>query len=649
MGLFFVYAVKASVCLAGFYLFYRLLLSKETFHRFNRVALLGLLAFSCLTPLIEVTTQEVSEVNQSFLSLEEMLMMADLSSEVVVEEEASFPWRELLLLVYIAGIFFFLIRHLWSLSKMVRLLRSARKEVLEDGIILYVHQKKEVAPFSWMRCIAISESDWKESGETVLTHERAHIQNHHSWDLLLAEACIFFQWFNPAAWLLKQELQNIHEYEADEWVINQGIDAKKYQLLIIKKAVGARLYSIANSFNHSSLKKRITMMIKKKSNPWARVKYLYVLPLAAVAVAAFARPEVSNELNEILSVKVNDLTSIVKAEEVKSVEFSSDEKFKVTGTVVEAERKNVPVMGASIIVRGTTKGTLTDIDGNFELSDVKVGDVIMVSFVGYQTQLVVVKDTTPLVVQMTEKVQTLDEMVVVGYENSSEENKADADKKETEESTTQEPQEKVIFQVVEEMPEFPGGMAEAMKFLSKNIKYPSVAQKAKIEGRVIVQFVVEKDGSVSDVKTVRSVSPELDAEAIRVVNMMPKWTPGKQRGKAVAVKFTMPIMFRLDTLKDNAVTQKVSMKVEQGVKRETVDEAKNLLKIKGTVVDVRTPNDKKPLVVVDGKVQENGEETMKNLSAESIESMTVLKDKSAMELYGDKGKDGVIIITTKKN
>ena len=339
----------------------------------------------------------------------------------------------------------------------------------------------------------------------------------------------------------------------------------------------------------------------------------------------------------------------MKAEEVNSVEFSSDEKFKVTGTVVEAERKNVPVIGASIIVRGTTKGTLTDIDGNFELSDVKVGDVIMVSFVGYQTQLVVVKDTTPLVVQMTEKVQTLDEMVVVGYENSSEENKADADKKETEESTTQEPQEKVIFQVVEEMPEFPGGMAEAMKFLSKNIKYPSVAQKAKIEGRVIVQFVVEKDGSVSDVKTVRSVSPELDAEAIRVVNMMPKWTPGKQRGKAVAVKFTMPIMFRLDTPKDNAVTQKVSMKVEQGVKRETVDEAKNLLKIKGTVVDVRTPNDKKPLVVVDGKVQENGEETMKNLSAESIESMTVLKDKSAMELYGDKGKDGVIIITTKKN
>jgi len=140
---------------------------------------------------------------------------------------------------------------------------------------------------------------------------------------LLVDVCILIQWFNPAAWLLKQELQTIHEYEADDTVLACGVNARDYQMLLIKKAVGARLYSIANNLNHSSLKKRITMMIKKKSNPWARAKYLYVLPLAAMAVVAFARPEVSNELDEISSVKVNDLTSIVKAEEVKSVENSS--------------------------------------------------------------------------------------------------------------------------------------------------------------------------------------------------------------------------------------------------------------------------------------------------------------------------------------
>ena len=124
-----------------------------------------------------------------------------------------------------------------------------------------------------MKFVVISEKDLKENREEILTHEYAHIRKRHSIDLLIADICIFFQWFNPASWLLKQELQNIHEFEADESVIAQGIDAKKYQLLLIKKAVGTRLYSMANSFNHSSLKKRITMMLKKKSNPWARLKY----------------------------------------------------------------------------------------------------------------------------------------------------------------------------------------------------------------------------------------------------------------------------------------------------------------------------------------------------------------------------------------
>ena len=157
------------------------------------------------------------------------------------------------------------------------------------------------------------------------------------------------------------------------------------------------------------------MMIKKKSNPWARMKCLVALPLAAVAVAAFARPEVSNELDEISSAKVNDLTSIVKAEEVKSVENSSDEKFKLSGTVVEAARKNVPVIGASVIIRGTTNGTLTDMDGKFVMTGVKKGDVIQVSFVGYQTQSVVVKDETPLNILMRDDVQNLEEMTVLGY------------------------------------------------------------------------------------------------------------------------------------------------------------------------------------------------------------------------------------------
>ena len=645
MGIFFVYILKTSVCLAVFYLFYRLLLSKETFHRFNRLALLGVLLLSCLVPLIEVTTQEASEMNQPFIALEDMLLMAE-PAPVMEEVSTPFPWRALLLLVYLLGILFFLGRHLWSLGRMLRLLRASRKESLEDGMTLFVHDAKEVAPFSWMKSIAVSKYDLEESGDAVLTHERAHIRNRHSWDLLLAEGCIFFQWFNPAAWLLKQELQTVHEYEADEWVIENGIDAKTYQLLIIKKAVGARLYSIANSFNHSSLKKRITMMIKKKSNPWARLKYAYVLPLAAVAVAAFARPEVSNELAEISNAKVNDLTSIVKAEEVKSVENSSDEKFKLSGTVVEAERKNVPVMGASVLIKGTTMGTLTDMDGKFTLS-VKKGDVIQVSFVGYQTQSVVVKDESPLTILMRDDVQPMEEMVVVGQTPKEEVKYTKVEVEETEE-----PQEKVIFQVVEEMPEFPGGMGEAMKFLAKNIKYPVAAQQAKIEGRVIVQFVVERDGSISDIHTVRSVSPELDAEAIRVVSLMPKWKPGKQRGKAVAVKYTMPIMFRLQSPapknEEAASIQHINLKVDKDADSDNVDLVKNHLRSRYTGTKVHGAEGKSPLIVVDGEVKGNGTDILSKIPHDQIQSITVLKNATAVAEFGDKAKDGVIKITTKK-
>ena len=750
MGVFFVYMLKSSVCLAMFYLFYRMLLSKETFHRFNRIALLGVLLLSCLVPMIELTTAEASGLGQPFLELEEMVLMVRAEPEGVLTEMSSpFPWRALMLLVYVGGILFFVLRHLWSLGRMVRLLRASRRETLKGGITLFVHREK-VAPFSWMNMITVSEEDLEENRNAILTHESAHIKNCHSWDLLLAEVCIFFQWFNPAAWLLKQELQTIHEYEADEWVINNGIDAKTYQLLIIKKAVGARLYSIANSFNHSSLKKRITMMIKKKSNPWARLKCLYVLPLVTVAVAAFARPEVSNQLDEISCVKVNDLVSVVKtigaesedsvlifnydqtipvvndsierlpikleagkkplfvidgrpfgcslslddidASKVESatlldrteavklygekakdgalviisknpeatkviegVKFTqcvepSEKKFTLNGQVMKYPDKT-PVPGASIIIRGTTDGTLADIDGNFQLP-VKEGDVIIVSYVGLQTQQLHVQSFANLVVWMKADVQPMEEIVVVGYA-PEEEKKQPVAKEEVKQT-----EEEVIFQVVEQMPEFPGGMSEAMKFLAKNIKYPVAAQQAKIEGRVIVQFVVGKDGSISDVHTVRSVSPELDAEAIRVVSMMPKWNPGKRRGKAVPVSYTMPIMFRLQGPTPKAKEEKptdshqISLKVDKGANLDQVYTIKDILKRRwaGSSLIVTNDINESPLVIVDGKEMGVGIDVMKEIPVDQIKSISVMKsEKDALAQYGDKAKDGVIMIVTKNN
>ena len=345
MGVFFIYILKSSVCLVLFYLFFRLLLSKETFHRFNRMALLGVLFFSLLIPCIEVTTRHQVEVQQAVLSIEQLLLMAELevtpANVGAVQETSAISWVQIVLLVYLAGILFLACRNIYSLICLFRLIHSGKHEKLEKGVTLVVHNQ-EIAPFSWMKYIVISRKDLEENGREILIHEMAHIHHRHSVDLLVADICIFFQWFNPGAWLLKQELQNVHEYEADETVINEGVNAKEYQLLLIKKAVGTRLYSMANSFNHSKLKKRITMMLKEKSNPWARLKYLYVLPLAAIAVTAFARPEISEKMEEISAVKVNDLAEIVekKSEENVVKELVDTTKNKVVVVGYRTEKKD---------------------------------------------------------------------------------------------------------------------------------------------------------------------------------------------------------------------------------------------------------------------------------------------------------------------
>ena len=551
MGTFLVYILKSAVCLAVFYLFYRLLLSKETFHRFNRIALLGVMVLSCLLPLIQITVKEASPVNMQVMSMEDLLLMYQWNNGATIVEEGSHTlrWQEMLVLVYFAGLLFVMVRHLWSLGRMLFLIRHSRCEKLDHGVRLVVHQR-DIAPFSWMRYIVISETDLKEGGHYILVHEQAHIRLRHSWDLLLTELCAWVQWFNPAIWLLKQELQNIHEYEADEEVLRQGIQAKEYQMLLIKKAVGARLYSIANSFNHSSLKKRITMMIRKKSNPWARAKYLYVLPLAAVTVAAFARPEISQPLDEISSVKVNDLSAVLETYADKNVSNPAEKELQLK------------------------------------------------------------KDSSAQKVVMS----------------------AASDNR--------------IFDVVEQMPEFPGGMRAGLEFMARNLKYPTKAQEAGKQGRVIVQFIVQKDGSLSDLHVLRPVDPWLDAEAIRVIGSMPKWKPGMQDGQAVAVKFNLPVTFALEGPKNKPQAGKDDVVVVAYGTDSDAPADVPTIRMHQNGKDGLEKEGASPLVLIDET--EVSTETMNKLDPQQIESITVLKDASATAKYGEKGKNGVILITTKK-
>ena len=346
-------------------------------------------------------------------------------------------------------------------------------------------------------------------------------------------------------------------------------------------------------------------------------------------------------MNEISSVKVNDLASIVKVEEVKSVENSLEEKFVLKGQVYSSKK---PVIGASVVIKGTTMGTLSDKDGKFQLS-VKEGDVLAVSYVGLQTQFLVVKGNANLVVWMKEDVQSMEEMVVTGMPQ-------DGVGAKSVDVPNDKPivQEGEIFTVVEEMPQFPGGMGEAMRFLAKNIRYPAEAQKAKIEGRVIVRFVVTRDGKVSDAEVVRGVSPVLDAEALRVIGLMPDWIPGKQRGKAVDVKFTMPIMFQLQTPapKEEATPQMLSMNVEKDASEANIEEVKNQVRSQVNGMRVRGAEGKSPLVVVDGKEVGFGASLISEIPIGTIQLISVLNEKNAVAKYGEKAKDGAIEVTTKK-
>lgn len=635
MGTFLVYILKSSLCLALFYLFYRLLLSKETFHRFNRIALLGVMLISCLLPLIRVTVDQATVVNTSVMLVEEDMLMYPWEMQAVVQEEAAFPWREWLVAVYFLGILFFLLRNFLSLGYVFYLIRHSRCRRMENGICLVVHQAG-FAPFSWMKYIVISQTDLDENGTDILTHEEAHIRNGHSWDLLLVELCVWLQWFNPAAWLLKQELQNVHEYEADEAVLRQGIDAKRYQMLLIKKAVGARLYSIANSFNHSSLKKRITMMIRKKSNPWARVKYLYVLPLAAVTVAAFARPEISEPLDEISSVKVNDLSAITGKNSPENLSVASNSAADVTLKMKVTDQSGSPIVGASILIVNSTSGTLTDLEGNFTLK-VNNDQRISVSYVGMKSVELSVKECLEKQIKEVRLASDNDsesQLTIVSQSSGS------APQSVQKVASSEIPTTNDVFMVVEQMPEFPGGMSACLKFLADHVAYPKEAAEKKIQGRVIVQFVVMKDGSIANARVLRAVDPLLDAEALRVIGLMPKWKPGTQRGQAVNVKFTMPVTFRLN--KDSTDMQPTTA----GRIAAVSGDAK--AKVLQNVLHVLRASEGKetPLLVVDG--EEFSVSSLDKLSPDTFESISVLKEEDAINRFGEKGKNGVLLITTKK-
>ena len=541
---FLTYDLKVAVLIVVFYMFYRLLLARETFHRVNRIVLLLTALASFVLPLCVITMHRTVEMNASVLVEGGMWHVErDMSDAEYSLSSLLLPLASILFIIGVVATF---AHTLWSVFRILSLIKHSEQHPQDDGTILCVTGNADLAPFSWMHYIVMNRSDYETRDAAILAHERGHIRLHHSWDVLLVDVLTALQWFNPAIWMLRSDLRAIHEYEADGAVLSQGINARQYQYLLITKAGGIGGYSLANGITHSALKNRINMMLHTKSPRRSLLKLLALVPIVGVTLA-------------------------LNAETVTDVVYKNDEP-----------QKQVPVK------KGKKNATI------------KTGG--------------------------NQDIQIIETVVDEEDQKKTETEKQDAFKAEG----TFIPNDEPAFDVVEEMPQFPGGAPALLEFLSKNIRYPKEAFESNVQGRVLATFVVEKDGSISETKVVKAVDPMLDEEAIRVLNSMPNWTPGKQSGKAVRVKYTVPINFRLDGSKPK---ENNNAKVMQAAA------AGNIFLTSGDPA-------KTPLVIVDGK--EVPYENLKSIVPDDVESINVLKDQAAINLYGEKAKDGVVVFTMKK-
>lgn len=605
MGSVFAYSLCSSVLLALLYLVYKWLMAGENQHACNRVALLSMLAASVVMPAL-------LPAMRGFIAAPDVV-----SGDVVTEAgwvvgvvgmpqpEPASNWLRILVIVYAAGVGAGLLLTLWRVGRLWQIIAAGEKRPM-DGFTLVLTSDTRVAPFSWIRYVVMPREDYEKWGDVVLMHETRHLHLRHWIDLLFAELVAVFQWYNPAGWLVREELKTVHEYQADMAVIDGGVEPRQYQMLLIKKAVGARFPSLANSLNHSKLKKRVTMMYQKKSSAGRRLRALALVPAAAAAVLIVNLPAVASMLERADKVafdspesKVSENAAMsqpssepreITAEELKSIDadniasidvdktgdrmtvrLTDGEVLAVSGSELEAAQRNASVTvveaaagndsGKNIVVVDKSGNARTEmsVKTNLEgLSDIDVNDIESVTVNKADNKIdVKLKNGETRTVETDGQIAGIDKVKVVSAgtirkasadaESSSfaQKEKSLADKREALDA-----KRTLVYTAVEQMPRYPGGEAEMMRFIGEHVIYPKEAMDANEEGRVVVKFVIDAEGKVTDPVVMRGVSPSLDAEALRVVGEMPRWEPGRANGEAVSTQYVLPVAFKLSKKTD---------------------------------------------------------------------------------------------------
>lgn len=528
---FLIYDLKVAALIAVFYFCHRLLMERETMHRLNRIVLLSSIVLSLVLPLCVITLHKTIEVEQVPVVDTAELVVADLEA-TSVEDSTNLLQPYIIFAVFIIGFVCRLVYIANSYRHLRRMIKDSEQHSLEDGVTLAVVDLP-VAPFSWMHTIVLSRIDYEERNPSILVHERGHILQRHSWDIVFVEALTALQWFNPVVWLLRRDLRTVHEYEADAAVLSSGSDVSQYIQLLMRKAMGTKACILANGINNSTIKKRINMMLLNKSSRYNSLKLLAMLPIIGVSLALNAEtvtdvvykndppqkqvPVKKGKKNSTIKLGGNQTIKVVEQENAQAAE-----QLQSYTTELQKAKQNPAIILLNTKPNG--EEPLLIVDGKtVTREDIQVLPPESIS------NIVVMKE----------------EAAIKSYGENAKYGVIIVNTKKYQEELDNEPKQPDVFDVVEGMPQFPGGAAALMQYLSQNIRYPKEAMEAKTQGRVIVQFVVEKDGSISGAHVVKSVNPQLDAEALRVISAMPNWTPGTQNGQTVRVKYAVPISFRL--------------------------------------------------------------------------------------------------------
>lgn len=490
----FAYLLKVNVAFVLFYAFYRLFFYKDTFFKLRRAILLAFFGLALFYPLLNIQDW----VRQQEPIADVIYMYSAMLPEATAKADAaaSVDWYGWLLgslgFIYWGIVAFLCGRFLVQLSSILWLAHTSERVVIHETPVYAL--RKAAGPFSFFRMVFLhpeSHSD-KETDE-ILTHECTHVSQWHSIDVILSEMMCMACWFNPFVWLLKREVRHNLEYLADNTVIQSGYDSKSYQYHLLGLAHHQSVTTLYNSFNVLHLKNRIMMMNKKRSPGIVRTKYLIFIPLVGILMLLSNIEAVAR-----LTVRLANEATVSNA--------------MVTATGILVDETGQPLIGASVVVKGGKERTITDKKGAFSL-EVPANAILRCSYQGRESQEVLAADMTNNThLSLSSKSREMNEQV---------------------------------FTVVEKMPSFPGGDAELLKYIATNIKYPKESQDNGEQGRVICSFIVGRDGSVNNPEVLRGVTPLLNEEAVRVINTMPRWNPGMQRGRAVAVKYTVPITFRL--------------------------------------------------------------------------------------------------------